>query len=348
MYLYDFLYDSAFHYHCLKSCLYQVMDYYRLPEAYLFVDMTREFMLGSDSKSVAPICGVAQTGMAPAWDGVLSTGRFERKADAVYDLSRRLNRQTPVVIAVDTFYLPYHRSFGRNHGSHAVIIFGETADTYHLADWYEPHFYRSTVDKAIVNKARASGNEKENNPFSGQAICWQYWALEPSAVEDLSRFSANEVFQRGVADLYYSFYKRRISFNDTNRLYGLEAMERFIDLFPMGLEDVAGRGGWLQMYHENLFLLFISHRLFAYYVKTYLKNHGFPTASCMPLMNQLLAAYENVLFMLMKNTVSYQEKSMRTIYDLLKRIVEMEKTFGKALPELLDDSARKVPGGITV
>lgn len=339
MYMFDFPYDSAFHYHCLKSCLRQVMAFYRLPESYLFVDMTREFMLKATSKCVTPVCGVAQTGMAPAWEGVLTTGMFQREADAVYDLSRRLDRHIPVVIAADTFYLPYHRSFKRNHGSHAVIIFEETADTYHLADWYEPHFYRSQIDKAVVNKARESINEKENNPFSGQNIRWQYWVVDPTAVEILSRFSAAEVFQKGVEDFYHSFYKRRVSFHDTNRLYGLEALERFVALFPAGLEE-AERGCWLQMYHENLFLLFISHRLFAYYVRTYKSNHDLPPATCMPVIDQLLEAYENVLFMLMKNTVSYQERSIKTTFDLLLRIVEMEKTLGKLLPELLDDSVQ--------
>jgi hypothetical protein len=96
------------------------------------------------------------------------------------EIDAHLERNFPVMVNVDVYYLPYKRStyFHNSHGSHAILLIGKAHNKYHILDWYHPDYYFGDISLCDLALARTSENEKGRmSVFTGKPINAAYQLL---------------------------------------------------------------------------------------------------------------------------------------------------------------------------
>ena len=94
----------------------------------------------------------------------------ENKAEE--ELINCLDQNQPAVVAVDLFYMPYHKAYQKEHGLHYIVITGYDSEqkTFSLFDKYKlsSSDFDGELSCEIIKNARSSLNPV-NNPIIGQA-----------------------------------------------------------------------------------------------------------------------------------------------------------------------------------
>lgn len=260
-------YDKAFHYHCLKNCLRQLLEFNCVKDAFLYVDVSCDFILHkvSFTKYQTQMSAPYQNLWEP-FHKYLERKCFDDEEESVSYVRGLLYKGQPVIVAVDSFFLSYRNTYQKYHGSHAIILTDFIDNQYQLIDWYEPHFYKGFLSEELLRKARGSKNQWDNNPFSGQEIKRATYLLNPFTKE----YDSERVFLYGVFKIYQTFYKKRVSFTNGNIFYGLDAFIELAKMIPNLLTDNPVGRDQCRKLHNDIFILYISRKLQYFYFYQYL------------------------------------------------------------------------------
>lgn len=325
-------YDSLLHYHCLKNCLIQGIEYYGIPNAYLYIDVSCKFTLQENKLGCyTSDHSVARNNLWPIFKENLIAKRFDDDRLAEQYVSEVLKQNKIVIVATDTYYLPYQKSFNKYHGSHAIILTREYEDAFQIIDWYEPHYFKGLLNKEDLMKARRSENPLDKNPFSGSKIERETFIL----TRFTKKYEAKQVFSYGVKKVYKDFYEEGRSLISNTRLYGMNALKKIMHIIPEMLIKEGQRKINVQKIHNDLFLLFIARKLQAYYFRSAL---SFYSGSILISMNEtykeLLSQYERILILVIRIGVKYQKEILDKVCITLNRIGELEETLGNYIGAL--------------
>ena len=171
--------------------------------------------------------GKARTGLnirslLPSEDGYVHRVSYEEDRDPMEVLQENLQyvqeHQSPIVVGLDTFHLPYASNAGKNHAKHTAILCGwdEKNGKVELIDWYPPWYFKGGVDLKDYLLARSSNNESDGTIYSGRRI-GNNWA----AVEGIEPKSKKELLLELLQTTKQEYYRE----GDGQYLYGPEAME---------------------------------------------------------------------------------------------------------------------------
>lgn len=168
-------------YFCTKSCMVQLLQYYEVENAILYIKAGFSLKLFF-SDSGFGINGI--NSLLPAADAILSSG-FSDSFDEVYEKNQnQLLQGTPPIVLVDTFYLPYRREYQKIHASHSAIFAGFDDNAVYLIDYYPPHYFRGSISIEEYRKSRCSANPKDLNPFSGIPIKNYWYNIKKNKLEN--------------------------------------------------------------------------------------------------------------------------------------------------------------------
>lgn len=337
-------YDKAFHYHCLKNCLRQLLEYNHVRDAFLYVDVSCELLLHKVglTKYETQMSAPYQNLWEPFRE-YLERNCFEDEEESVSYVRKLLEKGRPVIVAVDSFFLPYRSTYQKYHGSHAIILTDFIDNQYQLIDWYEPHFYKGFITEELLRNARGSKNQWDNNPFSGQEIKRATYLLHPFSKE----YDREQVFLYGVMQIYQTFYKKRVSFTKSNVFYGLDAFKELEKMLPDLLTNSHGGKEQCRKLHNDIFILYIARKLQAFYFHQYLKEdrkeegekfkrENIEKSNPLTYLSLLLSDYEKVLFLIMRNSVKWSKENVSNITFRFDSIRKKEEGYGKSLMELYE------------
>lgn len=329
-------YNSSFHYHCLKNCLYQLLTYRGVPNAYLYIDIAASFYVTVEENLQNCIIfnDIASLEVVSSLYPFETKKQFEDPVDAEADLSKSLMENGPVIVTVDAFYLPYQLAYHKYHGSHAIFICSELSDDYQIVDWYEPHYYKGLLRKEDLRLARGSKYRSNDNPFSILTAQYQSWTICSDILQRLQPLQEKQVFQQSIWNVYSNFYKPTSSFFHRNKYFGVTGLEKWIEFLTRKFEEDVLDHAFFREFHNVVFLLYIAKRLLSYYVERFFyKNRSIEFFTCMEM---LLSSYERVLFLIMKNSMTGRRENMSGIVTNMREILSLEKKIGVEIKKMAE------------
>lgn len=84
----------------------------------------------------------------------------------------------PLIVDLDTYYLPYASNYQKNHALHSALLIGtEDYKNVHLLDWYAPWFFWGKVDIKQYIMSRKSKNSYDGTIYSGAAVNNNYYMV---------------------------------------------------------------------------------------------------------------------------------------------------------------------------
>ena len=329
-YQFSHTYDSRFHYHCLKNCLRQLLEFYNIPNAYLYIDIasTFSFTVLKDFQQCILFNDTATLETVEAIQKCIKKQSFTDTGVAEQYISQRLKNGAPVIVTVDTFYLPYQVSYRKNHGSHAVIICGESESKYQIVDWYEPHFYKGMIDKNDLILACTSAYSSNENPFSEISADFFTWTIDSESIP--CEIKEENVFFNTLERVYGNFYKNRNSFLNPNKYFGMLAMKKWIEYIEYKLCQETEKI-FFKNIHNEIFLFYISKRIMHHYISEYFKREE---VEILRKIEKLISKYENVLYVIMKNSLRVNESNNSKIIEIMREIYLYESEVGEEIGKI--------------
>lgn len=327
----DLNYDTAFHYHCLKNCIRQVLDSYQVKDAYLYVDVSCSFMFRLEDKGYASEVSTPYNNIWKPYQSYLRIEKYYEDETAEQSVCNFLQQGVPVIVAVDSFYQPYRSSYLKHHGSHAMILTKVQEDDFQVIDWYEPFFFKGFIRKDILRKARASKNIGSQNPFSGQEINRMTYVIQDFKECNDQR----QLFFYGLQQIYDSFYKQRYSYTNKRMFYGVSALEQLMRFMEQNLNQVQQAKEISSQLHEDFFLLSIARKLQLYYIDTY-QEYELPKEQLMQSIKKLVDLYDKIMFHLLKLGIRWSEAQLEQVLTLVQEVICVEKDTGNMMKVLID------------
>ncbi|WP_054741512.1 cysteine peptidase family C39 domain-containing protein [Cellulosilyticum ruminicola] len=326
-------YDSLLHYHCLKNCLIQGLTYYGVLNPHLYIDVSCKLSLKENKLS--GYISNHSVGSNKLWEifkEFLTIEAFEEDITAEQYVSNYLKEDKVIIVATDTYYLPYQNSFNKYHGSHAIILTREYEDAFQIIDWYEPHYFKGLISKDILIQARNSKNPFNENPFSGGEIGREVYILERFKQEE---YNAQQIFAYGVKKIYEEFYKGNKSLISSKKLYGIEALKKIIEYIPKMLTQEGKIISNAKKIHNDLFLIFIARKLQAYY---FMKSENVYSSETLVQINEIYKTlrdeYERLLIMIIRMSIKVEDVLLNKISIVLQAISQLEESLGQHLEKL--------------
>ena len=118
----DFQFDRRYFFFCMHSAVQQLLRFYRVPHAELMIDAGWSCWLDSE--------GALRLDMEPliksrrAWYRIEFCQSPEDYARLWRSNIDTLKRGRPVILGADYFFLPFHPRYHKQHGAHAVLLYG--------------------------------------------------------------------------------------------------------------------------------------------------------------------------------------------------------------------------------
>jgi len=335
----DQTYDTSFHYHCLKNCFRQILEYYGVLNAYLYIDVASRFSVTvpKDLEYCTVSNDIASLDVIPVLSPYVKQQQFNDPQTAEFVLSKNLATGSPVIVTVDTFYLPYQLTYNKYHGSHAIIICSESGKDYQIVDWYEPHYFKGCLSKKDLRLSRGAQCNSNDNPFSKINTNYYSWLFQRDISEQLAKISGEFIFEQSIQNVYNNFYNQEQSFLYNNKFFGTSALEKWINYISHIFESeyTLINKNFFQELHNSVFLLYITKRLLKYYIFKYKKNFSDVEKALDIDMNSIIEAYQNLLFIIMKIKMLMKGNDYKKIIDIMKKILSQEIEVGMKIKKMI-------------
>ena len=333
MFQHEISYDTAFHYHCLKNCIHQVLEEYGVADPYLYIDVSCSWRYRAIPGKLYQ--SEISTGYNNVWKEFQTFFQiltFQQDEEAEAFVSKKVNEKVPVIVVVDSYYLPYRNTYLKYHGSHAIIIVGETEDGFEIIDWYEPYFYRGIMDKQNMRKARSSSNSGSINPFCGEKIDRNTYLIESWKEEQ----DLQKLFLYGIHQIYESFYQRKSSLSNPFLAVGLGAVEKLASDMGKALMDESKAKELSEKLHDDFFMMNIARKIQRYYIKTYLSERG-RDHEIISAYEAVIGQYETLLFQILKLKMRWSVQQVQEVMNQIHHVISSEKLCGIQLERLIQE-----------
>ncbi len=336
------VYIPEYHSYCLKNCIKHVLDYYISRDSTIFINCALDLILNVDQSSTQSFDISYSNNVMPVLpphDKKVKTQKMSAKESlrAWNTVKNIIDTGIPVILGVDVYYLRYQSCYKKNHGSHAVILCGYSDEdkTAYIIDWYQPHFFKGSIDQEELNLARTSENPWDGNPFSGLPIMNVWTELDPNGWVP----EPEHLLERTVSlTLYKYFYHDKT--DDGEVYYGIAGLEKLTDIIEQHIGSATElKKMFLKSLHTKLYMAMKSKRLFRLYMGE-CQNHinmDILKNVC-ALMNDLTAKWDVLLTSILKGSFVGNEQYIINTISKLKEIINME--YG--LFELLTKLAQKL------
>lgn len=312
-------YESFCYQNCLRILL-QSMGY-KHPELYINAAMT--LCLQKKTGGISFEFHDEMRGLLPSFHSNIV--RIYEKDDAylMWEKNRSYlsERHEPIIVGVDTYYLPYASNYQKNHAKHTLILCGYDLmeDVVYVIDWYPTWFYRGKVKLVDFLKARSSRNESDGSIYSGSPI-ENNWAY-------INRFEACT-----SEELMREFLKTSVEkfFSPICEEEGIEAIGKMCNEL---------KGDCNIDFNSSYRSVFATVRrvsFFTQYLKIYNYCYGeiiFKTL--FERLNETKGDWEMLQFLFMKQLWSKKEANLIKIAKHMESIYQKEKEIGEELQKIL-------------
>lgn len=158
---------------CYQNCLRQVLKAKGIKQSHFYINTTASIQIKNNDYPLS--VGKAGRGLHNGFEKFVQrnySSSVKSKTLLYNNLELMKNEDIPLIVGVDTFYLPYTPNYMKKHSNHTIILCGydlEKRKTL-VVDWYHPWFFRGEMDFEDLLIARSSKNENDGTIFTGTPI----------------------------------------------------------------------------------------------------------------------------------------------------------------------------------
>ena len=309
-YNYNWVYDSHYRLFCIHNCCQLLMQYYGVKNRELYLNCIWDCRVKFDDELIYGFA-IANNNLPileqySIWYQIAFHDNYERTWSANCDV---IDQGTPVIIALDRYYLPYAADYGNKHGAHAALLIGyDSINTAYIIDCHSDGIYKGPVSYDELCKARLSDNAWNGYINSGQALKSASLVLNP-AIPDGS-----------VKHVICSFSTLREQyFCNTQPGYGQKSLRNALNSILANTTDV-NHEDFFQYLYGQLFPIMQKKVLFDYYLE-YASIYG---QDIFQQARQLLAAiiyeWKNSLQIILRLAYSMKQNKSRLHEELVKSL----------------------------
>lgn len=310
----DLKYDSSYESFCFQNCLKILLEARGIKNSDFLINKSLSLLFDSESYTKMLYTHKDVRGLLP---GVGVVNRYYnprlRKEDVFeHNCMFISDNNEPIIVGVDTYYLPYASNFKKNHAIHTTVMCGYDLKnaSVHLIDWYEPWLYKGEVSLDEFLLARDSKNEYDGTIFSGTPI-ENNWAY----IQKIEEKSLDTLFEK-LIDLSIRQY-----FSETEKNQGIRALECVMNI--LAASNVANQ---YKKIYDNLYISLKRHKFFLGGMKNYYKYK--PTLlldDIISKMENIIILWDSILLMLVKLSIRNNESTKNRMLYKFAENIENEK-----------------------
>ena len=308
----DLKYDSGYESFCFQNCLKILMEAKDIENTDFFINRSLSLLFDSESYEKMLYTHMDVRGLLP---GVGVVNRYYNPnllSKEVFDYNCTFvsNNKEPIIVGVDSFYLPYTSNYKKNHAVHTAIMCGydlKNASVY-LIDWYEPWLYKGEISLEEFLLARDSKNEYDGSIFSGTPI-ENNWAY----IQTIEKKSIEYLF-KNLIDLSVDQY-----FSDKKDKQGVQALEGVMNI----LVHCNNPEKYKKIY-DNLYISLKRHKFFCgALVNYYIYKSSLLLNDIINIMKEIIIEWDNILLMIIKLSMRNNESTKN------RMLVKFSENIGK-------------------
>jgi len=150
----NLIYHPIFEQFCLRMCVLNILNFYQIKHALLYLNTSVDIRAITDENGQIKL----EMGLQP----LLSSCSSQYKLFNVNCISyiwKGFNpahlSNTPILIEVDGYDLPYHPLYQKEHKYHTCIMcnFNTETNVCRIVDWFTPYFFQGDMSLNAVEKA---------------------------------------------------------------------------------------------------------------------------------------------------------------------------------------------------
>lgn len=307
---------------CFQNCLISVLEYYNVKNAYSYMNSTLSLKLNIEPN--------LESGYKIEFDEELKvvlpqftskvnwTRDGGNKYEAWEENKKQLDKNIPLIVGVDNFYLSHTNLKGKSHAFHSLILCGYEKEKVHVVDWYTPWFYKGEINLSEFLDARDSSNPKTSEDFYSGKSLQNCWSVPEST-------GWNEPLDNLVFDTLNTTVNQYYKETDKDFYYGINALQKLKTVIKENL-TVSNRSLFLKELHKNLFDLPKRIKIFRRYLElSYKINTNYPFKELINLLQDITGYWDTFIIFILKSVYSKRESNIDRIMERLNIIVEKEE-----------------------
>lgn len=217
----------------------------------------------------------------------------------------------PIIVGVDTFYLPYATNYRKNHAIHTAILCGYNLDkeVVYLIDWYEPWCFKGEIVLEKFLQARNSENKYDGTLFSGQPVRNNWAKLELVEIES-KKVLLKQLVQK-TKDQY---------FNCESEIRGTEAIKKIIQIIQ-NKSDLD-----FKKLHTSLFTVSKRFNFFREWLIQYNGDEDETIGNMITILGKYVKEWDVLLILLVKQTRKMSERTNDRIVMKLNYMIALNES----------------------
>lgn len=330
---------DPFQYFCYKNCYLNILRYYNVKNPEFYIDYSLDwivlknddFNFGFDFQ-----LGSAHDNLVPPFDNkLLKFDKTIKPCDEIWNLDvDNLNKDIPVVVAVDVYYLKFTPYYYKKHSIHSIIIAGyeKENDIIYVIDWYPPWCFKGEITKNELDLARNSLNEHDGI-LSGIPINYE------SIVITRGGFCEDEIklIKEQINSTLGKFYLDKSKNNITKGEYhGYQAINEISVFLEDNMSlDSSERIKFLENIYEKLYFVCSKKKLFYWFLERV--EDEYPIISVEKTLDSLestMKLWKTLQSLIIKCTIKNTDAAYEKILITMEQVIQEEKRFYYSLYEL--------------
>lgn len=329
----DFEFYPEFEYYCYKNCFLQILEYYGVQNAKYYLDCTTDWtcQTGKNEGIVFGTGDPFSSFIPPFDDHVKIYTTDDRTKEQIWkDNIESINNGTPVVIAVDIFYLKYTPYYQKKHSYHSAVLTGydEFTDEFYVVDWYPPWYFKGKISRDELENSRGSENDGDGI-LSGDPIKYLFAEIDRVDYSESMRDLIQAQIQRNM-DLYYK------GVESDGTVKGYKAINSMIDKIEESFTYTKEKQkGFFENLYSQLFFTPYRKKLFHWYLNNaYVELNNFGFEKPIRILDETINTWKVFLSLIIKCSMVSSEKNLELLVKRCTEIIEKEKQLGYELYEL--------------
>ena len=217
----------------------------------------------------------------------------------------------PIIVGVDTFYLPHSNNYKKKHAKHTMILGGYDLEksVVYIIDWYKPWAFKGEMSIENFLEARNSMNADDGSFYSGTPI-GNNWAY----IEPIEQYDIDKLFAETIVISKNNYF----NFNHTGIINTLLSVQKYID--SLEEENVYER-----IFFE-IYTLINRKKIFLEYIELYskLKSQNY-YHDFIDILKKNISCWDVFTVLLLKQSKRYNGKTRIRIVKKMSELIEEEK-----------------------
>lgn len=311
---------------CFQNCLRILLRSERIKCPELYVNAALGISCQIEFDKISINVGKNMRGLLPSFEGSYQRiyNPNNKSVNVLYDNFKYLEKKKkPMIIGVDTYYLPYASNYKKNHAIHTALLVGYDLDkrNVYIIDWYDPWFFWGEVTFEQCIAARSSTNPYDGTVFSGRPIENNYTVFENITEVDTDKL---------VFEMLKCSYDKCSAPNKEGKSFGVNAYLMLKEYIANNYDKFDATNLCYQ-----IFEIINRYKFFEQYLKIAMKVLRISINDIDVECNKIIDELEIIRFILAKIGLVRDIKYIEKINIHMEKVIMLQKMIQKKIDNLL-------------